>query len=483
MFLNHYWRLFLKTSVHAILPLLLITACDDVTGSMNDDNDENDNDEEFPTPEQIDFLDQLQEDTFNFFWETTNPENGLVPDRYPNPPSSSIAAVGFGLSSYIVGVERGYITRQQAAERTYNTVEFFYNAPMGPEPQGNAGYRGFFYHFLDMETGERAGQNEISTIDTSLLLAGMLSSQSYFDQDNEIENAIRTKVDSIYARMDWQWFYSDSHPPLVSMGWTPEDGKIQHDWRGYDESMILYILGLASPTHPVDPEAWEMYTETYHWDEFYGMAHVNASPLFLHQYSHMFVDFRDIQDDYMRGKGIDYFENSRLGTYSNRAYAIDNPMDWEGYSEDVWGLTACDGPGNETRTVDGEEREFRGYWARGASATHINDDGTIAPTAAGGSVPFAPEITIPTLHHFYKEYGERLYWEYGFRDSFNLTYTFGVGNHEGWFNRQFLGIDQGPILIQIENYRSEIIWDVMKENPYIHKGLEKAGFEGGWLDN
>ncbi len=459
----------------------LFFGCNNATSGLNEENDNND-DDDFPTPEQEAFLDQLQEDTFQFFWETTNHENGMVPDRYPNPPFASIAAIGFGLSTYIVGVERGYVSRSEAAERTLNTVGFFYNAPQGPEPQGNAGYKGFFYHFLDMETGERYGQNELSTIDSALLLAGMLSSQSYFDRDNETEQAIRTKVDSIYHRMDWQWMYSQSSPPLVSMGWTPEDGFIQHDWRGYDEAMILYILGFASPTHPIDPEAWEMYTETYLWDEFYGIEHVNYSPLFIHQYSHMYVDFRDIQDSYMRGRGIDYFENSRRATYANRAYCIDNPDEWEGYSELVWGLTASDGPGYATHTIDGVEREFHAYWARGASADHINDDGTIAPTAAGGSVPFAPEITIPTLHHFYEEFGERLYKEYGFLDSFNLTYTVGVGNEQGWFNDQYLGIDQGPILIQIENYRSELIWDVMKDNSYIREGLELAGFEGGWLD-
>ncbi len=472
----------MKLILSLVITTFILASCDSSTSSLDPDDDDNGNDEDFPTAEQNEFLDQLQEDTFNFFWETTNPQNGMVPDRYPNPPFSSIAAIGFGLSSYIVGVERGYVSRDEAAERTLNTVDFFYNAPQGSEPDGNSGYRGFFYHFLDMNTGERAGRNEVSTIDTALLLAGMLTSQTYFDGDSETEESIRTKVDSIYHRMDWQWMYSRSDPPLVSMGWTPEDGFIEHDWRGYDESMILYILGLASPTHPIDPEAWDMYTESYLWEEYYGEQHVNYSPLFVHQYSHMFVDFRDIQDEYMQNRGIDYFENSRRATYANRSYAMDNPEEWEGYDELVWGLTASDGPGNETHTIDGVEREFRGYWARGASADHVNDDGTIVPTAAGGSVPFAPQITIPTLHHFYEEFGDDLYSEYGFLDAFNLTYNVGSGNEDGWYNDQYLGIDQGPILIQIENYRSELIWDIMKENPYIKEGLEQAGFEGGWLD-
>ncbi len=433
-----------------------------------------------PTAEQSEFLDQLQEDTFRFFYETANHENGMVPDRYPGNSAASIAAVGFALSSYIIGAERGYISRNEAAELTRTTIRFFWEAPQGPEPQGNAGHKGFFYHFLDMETGLRAGQNELSTIDTSLLLAGMLTSQSYFTQNTPVEKEIRALTDSVYARVDWQWAVRND--PLVSHGWYPESGFISHNWTGYDESMILYILALGSPEYPVEPEAWEQYTDTYHWVDYYGYEHVNASPLFLHQYSHMFVDFRGIQDGYMRDRGIDYFENSTRGTLSQREYAIDNPNNWIGYGEQVWGLTASDGPGEYTITVDGTQRQLYGYRARGASALHVVDDGTIAPTAAGGSVPFAPQKTIEALHHMYDEFGDRLYREYGFRDAFNLSFR-PAQLPDGWVNNQYLGIDQGPILIQIENFRTGLLWELTRENEYIQRGLKRAGFDGGWLDD
>ncbi len=437
-----------------------------------------------PDEEQIAFLDQLQEDTFAFFLETVNPENGLVPDRYPDPPFASIAAVGFGLSSYIIGVERGYITREEAARLTRNTMRFFWEAPQGPGPSGYTGYKGFFYHFLDMETGERYQNSELSTIDTALLLAGMLTSREYFDSDSETEREIRALADSVYARVDWQWVLSKDDPPLVGHGWYPEDGFIPHDYTGYDESMILYLLALGAPDHPVDPSAWEKYTETYEWSDYYGYEHVNASPLFLHQYSHMFVDFRGIRDGFMRERGIDYFENSRSATLSQRQYAIDNPGEWAGYGELVWGLTACDGPGYAVLTdPEGTEREYYAYRARGASNLHVVDDGTIAPTATGGSVPFAPQQTIETLHHLYREFGEMIYGEYGFPDSFNFTYARDSGmDRDIWVNDQYLGIDQGAILIQIENYRSELLWEVMRRNKYIRRGLERAGFTGGRLE-
>ncbi len=439
-----------------------------------------------PDARQEAFLDQLQEDTFGFFRQTTDPETGLVPDRYPDPPFASIAAIGFGLSSWIIGAERGYVTREEAAEITRNTIRFFWEAPQGPEPAGNTGYMGFFYHFLEMDSGTRYRTNELSTVDTSLLLAGMLTSQQYFDRDDPVEQEIRALTDSIYARMDWQWVLSKSDPPLIGHGWYPERDFIPHDWTGYDESMILYLLALASPAYPVDPAAWDKYTETYIWDDYYGYEHVNGSPLFLHQYSHMFVDFRGIRDIYMRERGIDYFENSRRATLSQQQYAIDNPNGWTGYNEYVWGLTACDGPGYASFTdeEDGGEREYFAYRARGASTLHVVDDGTITPTATGGSVPFAPQPTIEALHHMYREFGDHIYGEYGFLDSFNLTYPRDAEMEENiWVNDQYLGIDQGPILIQIENYRTGLIWELMRENEHIRRGLRRAGFTGGWLDD
>jgi hypothetical protein len=254
--------------------------------------------------------------------------------------------------------------------------------------------------------------------------------------------------------------------------------------------MILYVLALGSPTHPVDPAAWEEWTSTYKWGEFYGQTHVNFSPLFGHQYSHVWIDFRGIQDAYMREKGIDYFENSRRATLAQRAYAAANPGSWEGYGENVWGLTACDGPLDGTLEVAGRSRGFHGYAARGASLVHVIDDGTIAPTAAAGSIPFAPEIAIPALQEMARRWGEHVRNRYGFLDAFNPTLRFAWIRPEtgrivpgvGWFDVDQLGIDQGPIVAMIENHRSELIWRTMRRNPYIAAGLERAGFSGGWLE-
>jgi hypothetical protein len=404
-------------------------------------------------------LDDLQFRTFLWFWEIANPKNGLVPDRWPTKSPSSIAAVGFALTVYPIGVERGWISRAQARERVLATLEFFANAKQGPDPRGVSGYKGFFYHFLDMETGERHRTNELSTIDTTLLFAGALFCQSYFDGDHDEERRIRNLAETLYTAADWRYFLVQ--PPLVQMSWRPEQGFGRGIWRGLNEGAILYLLALASPTYPVGKESWDAWVSTYQWLPFYGQEHINFAPLFGHQYSHMYIDFRGIQDEYLREKGIDLFENSRRATVSQRAYAIDNPNGFRDYGENIWGLTACDGP--------------QGYRARGAAATGVRDDGTIAPTAAAGSLPFAPEIVIPTIAAMKERYGDSLYQKYGFVDSFNPTHN--------WFNDDYLGIDQGPIVIMIENYRTGLVWNVMKKNPHIIRGLQRAGFRGGWLED
>jgi hypothetical protein len=273
------------------------------------------------------------------------------------------------------------------------------------------------------------------------------------------------------------------------MGWTPEKNFIPADWRGYDEAMILYVLALGSPTHAIDPSAWTNWTSTYDWRTYYSQAHVNFAPLFGHQYSHLWIDFRGIQDAYMRGRGIDYFENSRRATLAQRAYAIDNPAKFRDYGADIWGLTASDGPMDTTMTVDGIQRRFQTYSARGAAANEVRDDGTIAPTAAGGSVVFAPEIAVPALKAMRAKYGDPLFGQYGFVDAFNPTYhdararvTQGrVVDGVSWFDTDYLGIDQGPIVAMIENYRTGLIWKLMQKSPYIRLGLQRAGFTGGWL--
>jgi hypothetical protein len=433
-------------------------------------------------------LDDVQKRTFLWFWETANPENGLVPDRWPTPSFSSIAAVGFGLTAYPVGVERGWITREQARQRVLTTLEFFANAPKGPDPTGKTGFRGFFYHFIDMKTGERYRDTELSTIDSTLLFGGMLFCQSYFDRDHPEEARIRQLAEDMYREADWTYFLTRA--PLVSMSWRPERGFSRADWRGLNEAPLLYVLALASPTYPVSTEAWDAWTSTYKWGTFYGQEHINFAPLFGHQYSHVWIDFRGIQDAYLREKGIDLFENSRRATISQRAYAIDNPNGWRDYGENVWGLTACDGPGGGKGTIDGTERQFWGYMARGAAMTEIRDDGTIAPTAAAASIAFAPEIVIPAIAEMRNRYGDKLYQKYGFLDSFNPTLRDAapfvrkgsVDPTLGWFDNDYLGIDQGPIVLMIENYRTGFVWNVMRKNPHIIRGLKRAGFSGGWLE-
>lgn len=428
--------------------------------------------------QQLAVLEDVQHDTFKFFWKTTNPSNGLTPDRYPNTEFASIAGVGFALSAYIVGVEKEYVTRPEAAERTLTTLKFLYDAPQSAAERNISGHKGYFYHFLYMDNGYRHRQTELSSIDTALLMAGVLSAMSYFDGDSPAESRIRDLADKLYRRVEWPWLYSQEHKPLLSMGWRPEKGLVPAYWRGYNEGMILYILALGSPTHPIDAAAWKKWTATYEWQDHYNYPHVNFGPLFGHQYSHVWIDFREIQDTYMGDKGIDYFINSRRATYSAQAYCIANPHDWKGYDERSWGLTACNGPAAAIIHNDNKPRSFYRYLARGTSAQYLRDDGTIAPTAAGGSIPFAPEITIPTLEHFRNQFGDRIYGEYGFKDAFNLSYPHAP---EGWFDDQYLAIDQGPILLMIENYQTQLIWDLMKKNPYIRKGLERAGFSGGWL--
>jgi hypothetical protein len=433
------------------------------------------------------FLDTLQRRTFDFFWDLTPPANGLTPDRWPTLQFSSIAAVGFALTAYPVGVEHGWITRAQAADRTRTTLRFFWTASQDSAVTGATGYHGFFYHFLDMTTGQRFQNVELSTIDTALLLAGVLFAQSYFDAPDTTETEIRGLADSIYRRVDWNW--AQTRPPAVSMGWHPEGGFIPADWIGYNEAMILYFLALGSPTHPVDSTtAWNAWVGGYAWGTYYGQDFVQFAPLFGHEYSHVWVDFRGIKDAYMRGRGMDYFENSRRATLAQRAYAIANPGAWRGYKKDVWGLTACDGPANKTLTINGRSRQFHTYWARGAALGDVRDDGTLCPTAVGGAVPFAPEIAIPALYTMRHTYGDALFKQYAFLDAFNPTFT-AVGQQQtgtvdpalGWFDVDYLGIDQGPILLMIENYRTGFVWDVMRRNAHIVRGLRRAGFKGGWL--
>ena len=436
---------------------------------------------------EIAFLDTLERRTFGYFWDRSDARTGLTLDRWPTPSFVSVGAVGFALTAYPIGAERGYITRAQARQRVLATLRFFWTAGQDSAAHGSTGYRGFFYHFLDPESGTRFETVELSTMDSALLLAGALFCQSYFDGSNPDEGEIRLLADSLYRRADWKW--TQVRPPPLALGWSPEEGPLPYDWRGYNETMVLHVLALGSPTHPVGPAAWGAYTAGYRWGTFHGIEHLGFPPLFGHQYSHVWIDFRGIRDSTMRARGLDYFENSRRATLAQRAYAIENPSAHASYGADLWGLTACDGPLDGTLAIGGRSREFHTYWARGASFTEIRDDGTIAPCAAGGSVAFAPEVTIPMLMGLRERYGDRVFGRYGFVDALNLdlrgTKKVSQGRVApgvGWFDTDYLGIDEGPMLAMIENLRSELVWRTMRKNPYLVRGLRQAGFTGGWLD-
>jgi hypothetical protein len=427
------------------------------------------------------FLGELEERTFRFFWETANPKNGLIPDRYPTPSFASIAAVGFGLTAYPIGVERGYITRAEARQRVLVTLRFFLKAP---------NEHGFYYHFMDMKTGERANDSEVSTVDTALLLAGVLFCQSYFDTQHPREVEIRRLADEIYRRVDWTW--AQPRPPAVALAWTPEQGFSNIDWNGYNEAMLVYLLALGSPTHPISQQAWMLWTSTYnkHWGTLYDQTYLSFAPLFGHQYTHVWVDFRGIRDAYMRLHGLDYFENSRRATYTQRRYAIANPQHWQAYGKNIWGMSASDGPGPASEPYLGKECSFLRYAARGIGVGRVVDDGTIAPTAAISSLPFAPEIVVPATLEMYRRFGSSIYSSYGFLDAFNPSFPASVAPAPGepgrpqtapWVDQDYVGIDQGPILAMIENYRSDLVWRVMRNDPYLRQGLERAGFSGGWL--
>ena len=436
---------------------------------------------------------ELQERTFRWFTHVTNRSNGLTPDRWPTESFSSVAAVGFALTCWPIGVERGWMSREEARERALTTIRFFHDAPQGPQATGVTGYKGFFYHFLDMQTGHRFETTELSTVDTALLVAGMLFAARWFDGDHADEAEIRRLAQAVYDRVEWDW--AAVRPNRISMGWHPETGFIEADWHVYNEGMLVLLLAIGSATHPVPATVWDEWCGVYDrsWRDAPGGGHLAFAPLFGHQYSHMYVDFRGIRDPWMQAKSaeigpFDYFENSVRAVAAQRKYAVDNPRGWAGYSADVWGLTACDGPGDFKQVIDGREREFFSYSARGPGD---RDDGTIAPTAAMASIPFAPAAVTACLKAMKARYGTGVYTEFGFLDSFNPTLTEREGRLQhgrivpgvGWVDGDYLSIDQGPIVIMTENARSGAVWQRMRGEPNLMRGLKRAGFAGGWLDN
>jgi hypothetical protein len=421
-------------------------------------------------------LEILQRESFSYFLHETNPVNGLVIDKTAPDWPASISATGFALAAYPVGIERGLMSRAAAVERTLATLRFFWNSPHGPEPDAT-GYQGFYYHFLDMRTGRRAWQCELSTVDSAFLLAGVLTAGSYFDVDTADEQEIRVLADALYRRANWHW--AQNQGATLTHGWKPESGFLQYCWEGYDEALLLYMLALGSPTYPLSNSSYAAWGSTYQWQRCYGYDYIYAGSFFTHQLSHIWIDFRGIQDVFVRDNGMDYFENSRRATYVQQQYAIDNPLKFKGYGQYCWGITASDGPGPDTIKVDGIERQFFDYMARGVP--YGPDDGTIAPWAVVASLPFAPEIVLPTIEHFIYHIDLKSRNPYGFKATFNATHPDRSNNPFGWVSPWQYGLHQGPITLMVENYRSGLLWQLMRNCPYIVNGLRRAGFTGGWL--
>ena len=398
-------------------------------------------------------LDSVQHASFLYFWNEANPANGLIRDRSTPTSPASIASVGCGLSAICVGIDHGWIGRDDGRVRVLTTLETFWTGTQGSGTSGIIGYKGLFYHWLDMTTATRTWNCELSTIDTALLFAGILDCKQYFTGSDPAEIQIRALADSIYYRADWEFVRNGQSG--IKMGWLPTTGFSSFGlWQGYNEGMILYLLALGSPTHPVPTTTWNYWMSGYQWTTQYGQTYVIFPPLFGHQYSHCWVDFRYWQDAFMRFRGITYFENSRRATLAQRAYAIANPSHWTGYSDSLWGLTASDVP--------------TGYNARGAPPPQ-NDDGTITPTAPIGSIAFAPEVVIPVLQNMVLNYPQA-WGPYGLRDAFNVSVA------PSWYDTDYLGIDQGPIVLMIENYTLGSIWNRFMRNADILNGLQRANF-------
>ena len=421
-------------------------------------------------------VDQIQQESFSYFLHETNGGNGLVRDKTRKDWPASIAAVGMALTADTVGVERGFLSRAQAARRALTTLRFFRRSPQGPQPDAT-GYKGFYYHFLDMESGRRAHRSELSTVDTALLMAGILTAAAYFQEDTKGETEIRKLADALYRRVEWSWALN--RRATVTHGWEPGRGFLKYRWEGYDEALILYVLGLGSPTFPLRRESYDAWLSTYAWRRIYGYELVHGGPLFVHQMSHLWIDFRGIRDSYMRERGLDYFENSRRATCLQQEYAIRNPRGFAGYSRNCWGLTASEGPGPSTMMVGGVRRRFYDYVARGVP--NGPDDGTLAPWAVATSLPFAPEIVVPSLRYYREKLNLHEANPYGFKATFNPTFPERGQSRWGWVSPHHYGINQGPIVIMIENDRTELVWKLMGSCPYVVAGLRRAGFKGGWL--
>ncbi|MGI8733876.1 MAG: glucoamylase family protein [Pyrinomonadaceae bacterium] len=393
------------------------------------------------------FIEDLQRRSFQYFWEQADPHTGLVPDRArmdgaPLDAShrnvASIAATGFGLTALCMGAEREWIPLQQARERARITLRFFAEKAFQE--------RGWFYHWMDSKTGERRWNSEVSSIDTALLLAGVLTTRQYFRADGEIVRL----ANKIYDRVDFRWMLNGD-ALLLSHGWKPETGFLKPRWDTYSEDTILYLLAIGSTTHPIFPASWyALWRDRYRYEGHSYFTTIGV-PLFMHQYSHAWVDYRDRRE--VKGDRIDYFENSVSATLAHRAFCINLSGEFPGFGPNVWGITASD--------------SAKGYLAWGGPPRDPAIDGTVVPSGPGGSLMLTPELSVAALRTMREKYGERGYGVYGFVDAFNPV--------TGWIDSDVIGINVGIILLSAENMRTGNVWRWFMRNPEIPRAMEKVG--------
>jgi hypothetical protein len=393
------------------------------------------------------FLEDLERRSFQYFWEQADPQTGLVPDRARMDGSvldeshrhvASIAATGFGLTALCIAADRGWINQSQARERTRNTLRFFANRAFQEH--------GWFYHWLDAKTGERRWQSEVSSIDTALLLAGILTARQYYRDDLEIVR-LATRI---YERMDFGWMLN-GHPLLLSHGWKPETGFLRPRWDTYAEETILLLLAIGSPTHPVSPASWyALWRDRYRYEGFAYFTTIGV-PLFMHQYAQAWIDYRNRRET--KGDRIDYFENSVNATLAHRKFCLNLVHDFPGFGPNVWGITASD--------------SAKGYLAWGGPPRDPAIDGTVVPSAAGGSLMFTPEVSVAALRAMHEKYGDRIYGKYGFVDAFNPN--------TGWVDSDVIGINVGIILLSAENLRTGNVWRWFMRNREIPRAMQKIG--------
>jgi hypothetical protein len=421
---------------------------------------------------------RLQRAAFSYFLDFVDPSTGLVADTSRPGSPSSVAVVGFALSCYPVAVDRGWLSRARAAQMTEKVLHFLWESPQG-EGADASGYKGFFYHFLDMATGRRVWGCELSIVDTALLLAGVLTAGAYFTgsavaADDAVEGRIRDLADRLYRRVDWLWARGGADS--ISQGWKPECGFLHYGWEGYNEATIVYVLGLGSPTHPLPAESFAAWFSTYQWEHLLGFNVLYSGPLFTHLFSHAWLDYRGIRDAFMREKASDYFINTQTSIALHREYAVRNPHGFVGYGPDLWGLTAGDGPSPRQMHRDRHDLRFYGYMARGAP--YGPDDGTLAPWAMLASLPFAPAAALRGVRHLLAQYPEACRED---RFSSGLNPSCKDGGRI-WLSAGWYGLDQGLLVLMIENHRSGLPWRLMRGSSFVRAGLRSAGFTGGWLE-